>query len=214
MDDMQIQEVLGHYPELNYDPSRSLLFGRIDVGYNDFYEVEVDVSVFPDRFPLVRETEERIPRKADRHIYNTGIFCFTTQAQEDILLKKTIRSLQDFFQNILLPFLQNNSYFEINRAYLQGDYAHGVQGVIEAYQDILGIAPIYKIGEVIIARLRGRKLRPNGLCYCGSGRKIKKCGDHYERYKEFRLVGKDTLVTDAELIIQFLNSTKQPEMLR
>ena len=182
MDDKQIQEVLDHYPELTYDLSRSLFFGRVDAGHNDFYELEVDVSVFPRRFPLVKEVGERIPRKADRHIYHdSGAICFTTQGKEDILLKKTIRSLSVFFEMILLPFLQNNSYFEINGAYLQGDYSHGAQGVIEAYQDILGIAQIYRICEVMLARIKGRKLRPNGLCYCGSGRNIKKCGDHYER---------------------------------
>lgn len=212
MDEMQIQEVLQAYSGLEYNPDRKLFYGHVDISGNDFYEIEVDISQFPEQFPSVRETGERISRKADRHVYeDTGDFCFTTSAKESILLKKSVKTLLDFFQKILIPFLQNNSYFEINKRYCQGEYAHGLEGVIQAYQDILGINNPQVIIQVLWERERGGKRRPNDLCYCGSRLKIKKCGGHYERYKEFRLVDRRVIASDLNRINEILKALNQAQ---
>lgn len=205
MDEQNISEVLKAYPGLEYDATNKQFRGQIEAGNNDNYEVEIDISVFPEQFPLVCETSERIPRKADRHIYeDTGHFCFTTSAKESILLKNSVKTLPDFFRKILIPFLQNNSYFEINKRYSQGEYAHGLEGVIQAYQDILGVKDVQVIIQVLVERVRGGKRRPNDLCYCGSRLKIKKCGDHYDRHKEFRLVDRRVIASDLHQINEIL----------
>ncbi len=127
MNEQQISEVLKAHPGLRYDAPSKRFRGQIEAGSNDCYEVEIDISIFPEQFPLVCETGERIPRKADRHVYeDTGHFCFTTNTRETILLKKKVKTLPDFFEKILLPFLWNNSYYELNGEYAQGEYAHGV----------------------------------------------------------------------------------------
>lgn len=214
MDEQNISEVLKAYPGLEYDATNKQFRGQVEAGNNDNYEVEIDISVFPEQFPLVCETSERIPRKADRHIYeDTGHFCFTTSAKESILLKNSVKTLPDFFRKILIPFLQNNSYFEINKRYCQGEYAHGLEGVIQAYQDILGVKDVQVIIQVLWERERGGKRRPNDQCYCGSRLKIKRCGDHYNRYKEFRLVDRRVIASDLNRINEILKALNQTQQL-
>jgi hypothetical protein len=204
MDEQQISEVLKAYPGLQYDAPSKRFRGHIAVANNDEYDVEVDISVFPKALPLVCETSERIPPKADRHVYeDTGHFCFTTNARAAILLKKEVKTLPDFFEKMLLPFLSNNSYYEVNREYAQGEYAHGALGVVESYRDILGVESLECIGSVLYMHLHRHKRRPNDLCYCGSGLKIKRCGDHLRRYKEFRLIDRRIVLSDLSLIVEY-----------
>ena len=205
MDENQINEILSAFPGLKLK-EKGKFIGFIDIGDMDQYEIEADFSRFPIQFPSVRETGERIPKKADRHVYqDTGNFCFTTSAREQILLKKSIKTLPDFFNRILIPFLLNNSYYELNGTYIHGEYPHGVPGIIAGYSDILGIADTRRFISIIRDRLKGIKIRPNDLCFCGSKLKIKKCSTHYERYKEFRLIDKICLQRDYEMIIEYLS---------
>ncbi len=198
--EFQVDEVLKKYPSLKLDIEKSLLIGDliVDKVDEDDYEVEIDFSCFPTRFPIVWETGERIPRKLDRHIYSNGSCCFTTKAMQEILLKTEVKTLLDFIDKMLIPFLQNNSYYELNKCYKNGEYLHDIGvATFETYMDILGIEDIRVICQLIQERLFTKnKIRPNEFCYCGSGVKIKKCNNHEERYKRFRLISKERLKLD------------------
>lgn len=210
MTEQQISEILKNHPDLEYSFHEKKFHGYIKAGKNDHYEVEIDFSLFPVRFPLVKEIGERIPRKADRHVYeDTGHFCFTTNARECILLKKEVKTLPDFFGKILLPYLWNNSYYELNGEYAHGEYSHGLPGVIESYQDILGIQDTRLIGRTLHDHIKRRKLRPNDLCFCESKVKIKNCSDHFVRYKMFRLVDREIAENDLMLLLKNLEAQKK-----
>lgn len=195
----EAEEVICHYPNLNYVPEKNLIIGEIEISKGDVYNVEVDISGYPDHFPVVNEVDDRIPKKEDRHIYTgSKACCFTTTAKAQILLKTKIESLKMFFDEILVKYLENNSYFEIHGHYFDEEYAHGSQGVVDGYMDILGIQDIRQIGLLIIRRIKGEKLKIKDKCYCGSGLTLKKCnnGKHSRSYRDFRHIDKLVLEND------------------
>lgn len=195
-----IKEVLEKHQGLEYDSAKNTLEGELFLSSGDSYEVLINLNPYPRFFPTVKETGGRIPPKADRHIYEQyGTCCFTTSAKSQILLRTKITSLLKFIDEIVIRYFENNSYFEIHGRYFGEEYNHGMKGMFEGYQDIFGIQDWRIILRLIHQRIRKQKLRPNNLCYCGSGLKIKKC--HLKNYNEFRLIEKIVLKEDFERLI-------------
>jgi hypothetical protein len=196
----QIDQVLKEHPSLSFNSQRGMFFGKLIVDHNDndSYDVEILIYKFPLLFPIVWETGERIPRKADRHVYSIpGNCCFTTAAKEQILLKKHIHTLIDFINIIAIPYFQNNSFYEINSRYLFGEYSHGSEGTIEAYKEILGINDVKLVEKLLLDYLIGKSYIVNQVCYCSSGKLLKAC--HISNYNDLNLL-------DINLVKQDLNS--------
>ncbi|UOX32383.1 hypothetical protein LXD69_09995 [Flavobacterium sediminilitoris] len=203
----QVKEVLTFFKGLTYNEVEKKIIGRIYILNEDYYEVEINFTDFPNSLPVVKELLTRIPIKADRHTYtDNGSLCFTTRANAEILLKTKIKTLKDFINHILIPYLRNNSYYEIHNKYFSNEYSHGTLGVMESYKDILMINDNYKIARLILDRIEGRNLKFKDLCYCNSNLPLKKCknGKHEKAYRTFKLISSDTLTNDLVKIIEFL----------
>ncbi len=197
----QIAKALEKYPSLSYDEVNRKLSGYLYASEHDGdkYLVEIFLAKFPFSFPIVWEVGERIPPEADRHICSDGSICFCTKTKEDIFLATKVITLNDFIQLVLIPFLQNNSYFEIHKTYRFGEYSHDfLFATYETYVDILGIENPFIIEKTIDELIHRRKIRPNELCFCGSRRKIKSCSNHQELYKLSRKIPRDTLLLDKK----------------
>ena len=194
---MDIKNELSEYPDLTYNDG--VLEGGLSVGERDVYDIKVDISTYPKFFPRVYETGGRIPNKVERHIYtDTGSCCFTTNAKAQILLKTQITSLSLFIKEIVVPYFQNNSYYELNNSYASDEYSHNYIGVIEGYRDILMTDNDLLIAKAIYDRVNGNKLTIRDNCYCGSGSSLKKCskGKHLRCYKDFKKIDKNLLAQD------------------
>ncbi len=201
--DGSIKKILSKYPFLEYNKDNKSFFGYIYLDEDDKYNLLIDISNFPNNFPKVIELDERIPRKADRHINKDNSLCFTTPINEEILLKTKISNLELFFQHILIPFLANNSFFEINDKYKFGEYSHiPIISLYETYRDILNIDSFVLIANVLKNVASGKKFRPNELCYCGSGKKIKKCNNHEQGYREIKKLSSERLFLDSKKILE------------
>ncbi len=216
MQEEQIKLVLELHSGMKYNEVSHELSGVIYITPDDFYEVRIALQRFPARFPVVIETEERIPKKEDRHIYpEGGSLCFTTRAIEEILLKTKITDLQSFIRDILIPYLQNNSLYEIHGKYFDQEYEHGAPGILQGYQDILDIQNPVMIAKIMIAHANGEKIKAHDKCYCGMGLSLLRCsnGDHRRNYKNFKLIDKRILLSDLENhlipLIELINSIKK-----
>lgn len=205
---INVEEVLKEYPSFEYNSERRIIFGYFDISKNDSYNIEIHINNFPDTFPDVFEMDERIPVKADRHTNLDGSLCFTTKPNEIIYIKTTVKSLTDFIELILIPYLQNNSYYEINKEYKFGEYSHHPYiSTYQTYADLLNIENPYHILHIINERLKlKKKYRPNDLCYCNSNVKVKKCKSHERSYKNFSKLDKRTLERDMKLINKFVEN--------
>lgn len=205
----EIKEVLLKYKNLKYDEQNNILYGKIFVTDDDDYELKIELDNYPKLFPRVYEIDDRIPKKADRHIYtDTGSLCFTTKAKAQILLKTKINSLLEFFNEILIKYLENNSYYEIHKKYFKEEYSHNPLGVLEAYQEVLGVKDANLIAKLLYERMNGRKLKIRDFCYCHSGLTMKKCnqGKHSQNYRIFRKIDKEVIEEDLKThIYKFVN---------
>jgi SEC-C motif-containing protein len=200
----QINEVELKYG-LQFDSKISEFYGALFVEDNDCYQVSINISPFPHSFPIVKELGERIPFNIDRHKYNDASCCITTKAKEQLLLKKRIKSLDDFIKGIVIPFFQNNSYFEINKEYISGDYKHDIAGVFEAYQEIANINDVKLLLEILYNRVMNKKHERNGMCFCKSGKKFKNC--HITNYSDLFLIEKNIIIQDIAELIKILDPT-------
>lgn len=185
----QLNEVVESFPHLNWDKNNLEFTGELFIAPDDSYDIKIVIGRFPLRFPLVYEVGERIPLKIDRHIYpSSGNCCLTTTSKEVILLKTKVKTLHDFISLIVVPYFQNNSFYELNKKYKEGEYSHGVPGIIEGYRDILNIEKMSLIPAILKNRISGELLTNKSKCYCGSGQTMKVCknGLHRRSYKEFK----------------------------
>lgn len=197
--DEQIEEVLSFHTDLVYISDSNSLEGELFLPDGDSYEVSIGLNSYPNLFPTVHEIGGRIPRKMDRHIYpDSGSCCFTTRAKSQILLKTVIKSLLEFIDDVLIRYLENNSYFEINKRYYTEEYAHGKLGIIQGYKDILQIDNTIKTAKAIIKASNDKKLVIHQNCYCGSGRRLRKCnrGKHLTNLRKLYMVNRDILKQD------------------
>lgn len=213
----QVNQVLRKFPHFIFDGNKKQLLGELYITEHDSYDIKIELNEFPKSFPLVYETGERIPIKIDRHIYpNKGNCCLTITAKEQILIKTKIKTLDSFISLIVIPFFQNNSFYELNKRYNGGEYSHGVLGIIEGYQDILKLDNKYQVSDVLNL-LIGKKLSISNQCYCGSGVTLGKCrnGLHKKSYSEFKLIDNKQLNIDLyKWINPYLRQIKLYQKIR
>lgn len=213
----QINDVLEFHKGLVYNSLSNTLEGEIFLPDGDCYDVSILVDGFPKNFPRVSENGGRIPKKMDRHVYpDSGNCCFTTRAKSQILLKTVLKSLLDFVDEILIPYLENNSYYEINNEYYTEEYSHGNLGIIEGYKDILQIDDTIKVAKTMINAVKSKKLVIHQNCYCGSGRRLRKCcrGKHLNNLRRLYMVDKDVIEQDLNSFNEAIdNYLKEQERL-
>lgn len=195
----QIKQVEKTQPKLKYHENTNCFCGVLILYDNeheviDEYSVEIDLKPFPNEFPIVKEVGERIPRKDDRHVYQNGACCLTTKPKEQILIRKFIKTIPQFIDEIVVKFFLNNSYFEYSGEYKNGAYSHGIIGILESYADIANIKNVALLEYILKARLINYKFERNEKCFCNSGKKFKNC--HIRQYADLQLIDKDLIASD------------------
>ena len=211
----QIREIQKDYPTLELDEEKFTLIGRLDVDEDEHFFVEIDFLRWGvlRKFPRVKEVGGRIPPVIDRHIYpDTGHCCLTTSFMEEILLRKHIRNLKDFFREVLIPYFLRQIYYEVEGRY-DDELAHGTSGIIQSYEEVLGISDLVLLIPLMEERIKGHRIGRNDPCYCGAP-KIKRCREHHQNYEEFRLVSQDVIKSDLDKFLRWKNLKKKLDDLK
>ena len=76
--------------------------------------------------------KEKNLKREDFHINPTGSACLCLNTKEAIYLPNGF-SLQDFFNNLVIPFFYAQSYFRDFASWPWGEYGHGMAGILESY---------------------------------------------------------------------------------
>lgn len=199
----QIQEVLRPYPGLSLDTNTLVATGRLTVDENDYFEIEIDFwPWYNTRFPFVLEVGGRIPRVKERHIYeDKGNCCLTTRFMEFILIKSKVPTLHVFMREILIPYFQRQSLYEILGRY-ENELDHGVPGILQSYGEFLGTDDLNIIIQLMQDRVDGKKPSRNDRCYCGK-QKLKRC--HEREYELFRMVPLEIINVDLIRFVEWRN---------
>jgi SEC-C motif len=179
------REVEERFPKLRYVWSEKfkawLITGSLDICdqdgvYWETFEVIILVPrAYPYCVPVLFETSEILPRDIDWHISKGGVCCYDIEHNLLVLSKKGI-FLSDFIGTKIYSYFANQLIRLGGGNYAGGEYAHHFEGVVQYYQEMHGLS---LQGTILVLQtlLQPLKLGRNGLCPCGSGRKLKKCHD-------------------------------------
>lgn len=167
---------------------------RVDGCPDDRFAVRVEIDWrFPDMEPRVFETAGRIPRTADRHMYDgSGACC--TGVYEEWLVEVETPSVSSFLEGPVDRFLVGQTYFELTETvegegkWPFGERSHGVLGILEGCAIALGIDLDPDDITPLIDHLRlleRKSIKGHVRCPCGSGRRLRDC--HSERMRRLQV---------------------------
>ena len=170
---------------LNKNISGDISFKRDYEGYeiSDTYSIRIylekkGLSILPKVISIsnkIRNIAKKYNMKLDDlHINTDGSFCLAIQDKEEQSFQNGF-TIQEFFNNILEPFLFQMSYFDRKGKFPWGEYAHGRLGYIELYAEnevsLDKVLSFFDNREITSLVLKNRQSE----CLCGSGKKMRKC---------------------------------------
>jgi len=104
----------------------------------DTYKIRI---IFDEYFlPSVYEISEKIKKFSkeenipliDLHTYKNNGICYAGEfAKRKFILDK--KGLRDFFEEMVIPFFYDQSYFRKHKQWIRGELQHGTVGVLEEY---------------------------------------------------------------------------------
>ncbi|MET3115455.1 hypothetical protein AAKU52_003204 [Pedobacter sp. CG_S7] len=203
----ELDEIVNDYPRLNIVENGLQVFlsGELSI-YDesicllDTYELEIHpASEYPYKFPIVYEIGSKIPRNIDWHIYEgKGNCCIKVMPEETIICLEGI-TLKLFIEQQLKPYLFNQTFRREN-GYFINERSHGVKGLIEYFSGILLTSDIKKIEYLLGYILFKDELSRVADCFCGSGRKYRKC--HRDGYRLLSKIGREDLLLYLKAIMK------------
>ncbi len=128
---------------------------------------------YPNEEPLVVETAGDIERIADRHMYSNGCCC--TCVWEEWLATSKDTSVRAFCEGPLRNFFLGQVCFDQTGKWPFGERSHGLDGVLEAINSILGLELDKEGGRRYLAVLAANEIKGHWECPCGSGEKLRTC---------------------------------------
>ena len=129
---------------------------------------------YPNKLPTVIDEEEYFPRNQEHHTYSDGSFCLGSELKIKSLIRHDHLILA-FFEKIIDRFLYAVTHRIEYGNFPYGDLAHGEQGLVDDYGEMLGVTGKLAVMRALQA-LGKRKRDANKLpCPCGCGHRLGRC---------------------------------------
>jgi len=157
-----------------------LVAGSIDViddegGYWDTYDVQIIIpDTYPIELPEVMEVGGKIKQSPDWH--NTIYCCLTTKAIMFAEMRGEV-TLEKWLTNYVHKYLGNHVLKLKTGDYASGEFEHGTDGIIHGYKVLFNTDSTIEVQQILKALCGKSTLSKNRICFCGSGKKIKRCFD-------------------------------------
>lgn len=207
-----ISDAIKKYPKLSFSwgaDNVPNLKGEIDIFYDNgenFVSFGV-LIVFPENYPFfypsVWEIGGMFPKSEEYHYLSDGALCLDVRQQIAVKSKNGIKT-SDFIDAVLIPNLAWR-YCLLNKIpFDKKDYKHGLDGIIEHYEEILETNDIYFILACLIAVTANKLPDRNDPCFCGKKSKFKKC--HETAIESLSKIPKNLLKKDISEIYIFLKN--------
>lgn len=194
------------------------LKGSLDIGFGveNQYAIEIIVSnKFPDQIPEVHETAGRVPSVMDRHFMSDNSGCCLVMPHLYRYFFAPLMTFEDFINVLVVPFFQNQLYYEINGRFVQG-YQHGENGIWEHYFELFGedLKPetLYKLANAVLMERVDKKpsIKGHKPCPCDSGIIQRKC--HGKGLISLKMFGSSSKLRDT--INWLIHEQRQKELMR
>lgn len=170
------------YPDLEI--SKRKLSGEIcfqrtynEISILDCYNIEVllkhnNVSMLPKVSCLDKKIvniAKYLNLEIDKlHINSDGSFCLTVYPKEKFFFTDGIFNIQEFFINLLEPYLYWISFYEKYKKLAWEEYSHGILGILEYIQeehlDLKDIDNILKDNNISLREIISLNRQNNCLC--------------------------------------------------
>jgi len=162
---------------------------------------------YPVSPPVVFEISNRIPRTAHHHMNQNGAACLFLPDEAWKYYTPTT-SIVDFLRGPVNDFFLFQKELELLGHSLVEARRHGVEGIIDYYQEELSTKDLEVIIKFVDYLSRELKEQPKGHweCFCGSARKLKDC--HFAKLLEMRQKIQPSV---AQISLQRLRLYKQGE---
>lgn len=198
--DKDLNEVLEMFPKLKLfeKDKKKFVCGEIAIfdaadNYVDSFDIKVTVpSNYPHGFPLLFETGNKFEHIPDRHISEDGSCCVCSLQESDLISQKGI-TIKDFFLRYIIPYLANQLYFDSEEEWVNGDYEHGEDGILQFYKELFKADTIEEVIN-LLTFLNTNKMNRNDVCFCGKKEKLKRC--HLQTYNIIKGLSKGRIKYD------------------
>jgi hypothetical protein len=204
----QLHSVLEKYPNLKecMFGSEKGLKGILDIPddkgriIGSFLIVIRFSNNFPYQFPILYEVGGDIPNNPNWHKYEDESCCITVAPDEILKCKQGLSALK-FIESYAIPYFANQIYRRETSLYKNGDYAHGLQGIFQFYEENLGnnIAQWINCYDFAFTKPTNSMNR-NSICFCGSQQKYKRC--HLQAVDFLKLIGQEQVCHDFNILFR------------
>jgi|SRR5690606_32311116 len=206
----QTIDVIEKHKGLSYKNDKGIpcLFGSLILtdaygAIEDTYQIEIKaVPNYPNSFPLVFETGGRIPKNIDWHIFESTGNCCLASPPEEIICCANGLTLLSFVDNQVKNYFYSQIFRNQNGYFLK-ERSHGNRGWIEFFEEIFLTNNIFNIEFGLNQIILGKKIDRVSTCFCGSGKKYRKC--HKKSYDILSKLSLDTI----KLFLYALKETRE-----
>lgn len=177
------QQLRRAYPNLHlvppFSPERATVRGTLAISYEgrevDRFRLAMQVPWdFPRSWPTIWEIGGRIPCTPERHIFpSDGSICVLLPEEAYFTLPRTVTLIQ-YLDGPVRNYLIGQCCVEAGQGWPWGERSHGVRGVEEFYQEILGTTDPMTISRFLLLIVEGR-FKGHWQCPCGNGEIIRRC---------------------------------------
>ena len=184
-----LDKFLTEYPGMSLKPRRNVetkIQGHFEfraTGFDrateDDFELEILVNkAFPNSIPEFKETGGKIPRISDYHVNPDGTLCLGSHLRLKRILFET-PNFNSFIEKCLVPYLFNVSVkLRHGGKFVTGELAHGTEGIIQDYKDLLGLrSPDQIVNALYLLGMR-RRVANKKMCPCNCGLLLGRCAFH------------------------------------
>lgn len=127
---------------------------------------------YPDDLPVVQEIGGRLPWILDRHVNPNGTLCLLVPDEWFILAED--QSFAAFMAGPVHNFFLGQALVEVGQEWPFGERQHGHHGLVEAYEDLLGVTGRDAIFRYLTS-LQQSEIKGHWECPCGSGETLRRC---------------------------------------
>ncbi|MBN2213978.1 MAG: SEC-C domain-containing protein [Bacteroidales bacterium] len=202
-----------NFPKLNKPKQEKFGFsisGNLELidPYNskiwEIYTIRIEIPFgYPTILPSTFEIGNKIKRIDDNHINKNSICCLAPRLEEIEILGYDYK-LIDYLKKLVIPFFATHKLNDLNQdsGGLQG-YPHYGYGIIKYYKEKFNMSDIELILKTLDVLANNIKYYRDDPCYCGSGKKFKKC--HEKLLHKYGKVSRTIFLQDIKDIKLALN---------
>lgn len=202
-----IDDVLTKYSGLKrgYKDGSPIITGDIEIvdkdgKFWDRYSIEIHCSEeYPNRYPDLYETSNKIPKIGDWHVYEDSLTCCVTIPPKEIIRCRNGITLLEYIDEEVIPYFFNQTHRRVEGYYANGEYLHDVMGLYQYYAELFKVNDIKRLVRLMVWTGRNPKPDRTSMCFCSSGIKYRNC--HKVAYETMVLMGQDILLGHASILI-------------